>query len=109
MTDDVIDCPALHVRRTDKGYPFGDRVPKTVRLTQTVTTDPIPETAIFVSHPHPPMIAINSTTYPAWTNSYGAACAVFPDGKRLGLKPDEFEVVEWHALPPLPIRSGRAG
>jgi hypothetical protein len=92
MTE-IVDCPALHARHIHKGYPFGDKVPKTVRLKQTVTTDVIAG-AFFLSNP--PLVAVNSATYPAWTNSYGAVCAVFPDGDMLGLKPDEFEVVEWH-------------
>jgi hypothetical protein len=88
-----IECPALHKRRHDKGYPFGDRVPLTVRLRRTVHTDIIPGIG-FISTP--PVVAKEAETFPAWTNSYGAVCAVFPDGKQLGLKPDEFEVVEWH-------------
>ncbi len=32
-----IDCPALHHRA--QGYPFGDRVPRTVRMVKTVTAD----------------------------------------------------------------------
>ncbi len=91
MTD-IVDCPALHVRRTDKGYPFGDKVPKTVRLKQTVTTDFIHGMPISKDV----LVAVNNATYPAWTNSYGAVAAVFQDGKHLGLKPDEFEIVEWH-------------
>ena len=91
---DIIDCPALHARHLHKGYPFGDKVPKTVRLKQMVTTDIIPGTAMFISPK--PLVAHDGRTYPAWTNSYGAVCAVFPDGDKLGLKPDEFEVIEWH-------------
>lgn len=91
---EMVDCPALHARHIAKGYPFGHRVPKTVRLKQTVTTDLIPGTHIFISPD--PLVAVNSTTYPAWTNSYGAVAAVISEGRHLGLKPDEFEVVEWH-------------
>lgn len=95
MMTEIVDCPALHARHIAKGYPFGDKVPKTVRLKQTVTTDMIDGIG-FIGKP---LIATNSTTYPAWTNSYGAVCAVFPNGDRLGLKPDEFEIVEWHEAP----------
>ncbi len=90
MTD-IIDCPALHVRHIAKGYPFGDKVPKTVCLRRTVTADFIPGLGYLSSHK-----AGGGCDYPAWTNSYGAVCAVFSDGSKLGLKPDEFEVVEWH-------------
>lgn len=88
---DIVDCPAIHVRAIAKGYPFGDKVPKTVRLRQTVTADYVPGIG-FLS----PAVAVYSATYPAWTNSYGAVAAVLADGKHLGLKPDEFEIVEWH-------------
>jgi hypothetical protein len=90
-----VDCPALHVRKIDRGYPFGNRVPKTVRLTRTVTTDILPGLGFISSNPK---VAVNSETFPAWTNSYGAVAAVFPDGETLGLKPGEFEVVEWTDL-----------
>lgn len=93
MTE-IVDCPALHARHAHKGYPFGDKVPKTVRLKQTVMTDTIPGTTMFIS-PNP-LVAPDGFTYPAWTNSYGAVCAVFPNGDKLGLKPGEFEVTEWH-------------
>jgi len=39
-TENQIDCPALH-QRSDS-YPFGDRVPRTVRMLKTVTADPMP-------------------------------------------------------------------
>lgn len=90
---EIVDCPALHARYINKGYPFGDRVPKTVRLKRTVTTDTVPGMG-FISKD--PKVAVIGTTYPAWTNSYGAVAAVYPNGSTLGLKPGEFEVVEWH-------------
>lgn len=86
--------PAMTVRHTDKGYPFGDRVPKRVRMTKTVTSDFIPGTTI--NGGDDPLVAINATTFAAWTNSYGAVAVHTPDGRKLGVKPDEFEVVEWH-------------
>ena len=87
----MIDCPALHARHVDKGYPFGDRVPKTIRMTRPAATD-FP----FLLKQDPVLVATTGQRFPAWTNSYGAVAAVFPDGKKLGVKPDEFEVVEWH-------------
>jgi hypothetical protein len=87
----MIDCPALHKRATNDGYPFGNRVPKTIRMTQTVTSD----FAFLLPNDHD-QVAVASATYPAWTNSYGAVAAVFPDGRKLGVKPGEFEVVEWY-------------
>lgn len=39
-TENKIDCPALHKRMF--GYPYGDRVPRTVRMLVTVTAERIP-------------------------------------------------------------------
>lgn len=86
----MIDCPALHTREIDKGYPFGNRVPKTILMHQTVTSD----LAFLLGRDDTP-VAVIGVKYPAWTNSYGAVAAVFPNGKTLGVKPGEFEVVEW--------------
>lgn len=91
----VIDCPALHKRSA--GYPFGDRVPAQVRLRQTVTADPMPVIGFAYRNGKPPQVAIIGQVLPCWTNSLGAVAVVFPDGEKLGVKPDEFEVAEWHA------------
>lgn len=90
--------PAMTVRRVDKGYPFGNQVPKRVRMTRTVMSDFLPGTTINVAD-GPPLVAVNSQTFDAWTNSYGAVAVYMPDGRKLGVKPDEFEVVEWHDVP----------
>lgn len=87
--------PAMTARHVGKGYPFGNRVPKLVRMTRTVTSDFLPGTTISVSD-GPPIVALNAATFPAWTNSYGAVAVHTPDGRKLGVKPSEFEVVEWH-------------
>jgi hypothetical protein len=44
---------------------------------------------------HTGLVAVRGEEYEAWTNSHGAVCAVFSDGERLGVKPYEFEVIEW--------------
>lgn len=87
--------PAMQTRHLDKGYPFGERVPKRARMTQTVTSDFIPGTTINVAD-GPMLVAMNSQTFPTWTNSYGAVAVHLPDGRKLGVKTGEFEVVEWH-------------
>ena len=90
-TENKIDCPALHKRSA--GYPFGDRVPRTVRMLVTATADKIP--GVELSH-YPEATAGKS--YRVWTNSHGAVVAVMDDGNRLGLRPAEFEVDSWHYL-----------
>lgn len=81
--------PAL--KEKSKYYPkaWNGRTPKTIRMLQTVWPD-VPRTRDATVGP-----AEQGTEYPAWTNSHGAVCAVFPNGERLGVKPREFEVVEW--------------
>ena len=90
-TENKIDCPALHKRMF--GYPYGDRVPRTVRMLITVTAESIPG-----FEPAYTPEAKAGQTYPVWTNSYGAVVAVMGDGARLGLRPAEFEVDTWHHL-----------
>jgi hypothetical protein len=95
-TENRIDCPALHKR--SKSYPFGDRVPRTVKMFTTVVADPMPGIASGLLQGDGP-ICPEGKIFPAWTNSHGAVAAVLPDGKRLGLRPDEFEVDTWHTDP----------
>ncbi|SEI17012.1 DUF4406 domain-containing protein [Pseudomonas asplenii] len=88
-----IDCPALHKRFA--GYPYGDQVPRTVRMLKDVTADPMPGIGFaYIDGPVP--FAKQQDILPAWTNSHGALTAVLPDGRRLGLRPGEFEVDSWH-------------
>lgn len=89
--------PAMRKRCHDKGYPFGERVPKRVRMMQTVTSDFLPGTTISVADGDP-LVAVNRQSFDAWTNSYGAVAVHMPDGRKLGVKPGEFEVVEWHTF-----------
>jgi len=108
MSDDIIDCPALHQQSAN--YPFGRRVPKTVRMLRHVTPDPMPGIGLaYLDQGKPIPEATAEALIPVWTNSYGAVAAVLPDGQRLGLKPDEFEVVEWIDLdPPDPLPAALA-
>lgn len=87
-----IDCPALHQRR--EGYPFGHRVPRTVRMLRTTTADPMPIIGFGYIKGEVPR-APQGQEFPAWTNSLGAVSAVMPDGSKLGLRPNEFEVATW--------------
>lgn len=94
-TENHIDCPALHERSSS--YPFGERVPLTVRMLKTVTADPMPGIGLSYIKGDPP-VARSGETYPVWTNSHGAVVAILDEGKRLGLRPAEFEVDTWHDL-----------
>jgi hypothetical protein len=70
-------------------YPkrWDGKVPKRVKMLMTVSSDiPIP---CFLK-------VLSGEIYDVYTNSHGAIAVVFEDGKMLGVKPGEFEVVEWH-------------
>lgn len=102
-TENRIDCPALHKR--SNSYPFGDRVPRTVRMLKTVTADPMPCIDLAYIKGDMPVATVGQS-YPVWTNSHGAVAAVMLDGKHLGLRPAEFEVDTWHDLTPEPAAPG---
>ncbi|MCF4997413.1 DUF4406 domain-containing protein [Pseudomonas syringae] len=102
-TENIIDCPALHKR--SESYPFGDRVPRTVKMFTTVTADPMPGVASALLQGDAP-ICREGQIFSVWTNSHGAVAAVLPNGKHLGLRPAEFEVYTWHDLSPAPAVSG---
>ncbi|RON88472.1 DUF4406 domain-containing protein [Pseudomonas fluorescens] len=102
-TENTIDCPALHKR--SKSYPFGDRVPRTVKMFTTVTADPMPGVASALLQGDAP-ICREGEIFSVWTNSHGAVAAVLPNGKHLGLRPAEFEVDTWHDLSPAPASAG---
>lgn len=81
--------PALKEKSAHYPVRWNGRTPKTIRMLQTVWPD-VPRTRDATVGP-----AEQGTEYRAWTNVHGAVCAVFPDGEHLGVKPREFEVVEW--------------
>ncbi|MFD2274145.1 hypothetical protein ACFS07_32580 [Undibacterium arcticum] len=63
-------------------------------MIKTVTADPMPVIGFATMGDNIP-VAFRGMELDAWTNSYGAVAAVFSDGRKLGVKPDEFEVIEW--------------
>ncbi len=79
--------PALRFQSDYYPSAWHRKVPKKVKMTKTVRSDlPIPP---FLSAPV-------DHEYFVWVNSHGAISAIFEDGKQLGLKPCEFEIIEWH-------------
>lgn len=83
------DSPAL-TQALAADYPlrFGGRVPKTVRLLDCVCPDwPMPMEGL---------VGLAGSEFPVWVNCHGAVAIIFGDGRCLGVKPDEFEVKEWH-------------
>jgi len=70
-------------------------VPRSIHTKRTIRPD-------FPFQASPGSVADESRVYLAWTNSYGAVAAILSGGN-LGLKPDEFDVVEWADLSILPL------
>lgn len=82
------DCPAVHYK--SEYYPYGDRIPTKVKMLKTVTAD---HSEFFDINPAP--LAPAGAVLSSWTNSHGAIAVVLNDGIHLGIKPGEFEIVEW--------------
>lgn len=101
------ESPALIDRADDYPARFHDRVPLKIRMLRTVHSD-IPALALRAFGQRP-CKALRDQVYYAWTNSFGAVAAVFDDGEMLGVKPDEFEVVEWWPLVPSGLIVAPAG
>lgn len=98
---EFLKSPALRIRKP--GYPegFNGRVPRLIRPRRTIRPD-VPFLAPVGC------VARSPNIYLAWTNSYGAVAAITPCGK-LGLKPDEFEVVEWADMSAIPLAAAPNG
>jgi hypothetical protein len=92
----TMGSPALEMISNKTGkfaYPerWQRKVPLKVKMNYTVVPD-LP----FLMPTADGTICIGGNEYYVWVNSYGAVSAILPNGERLGLKPDEFEVIEFH-------------
>lgn len=88
------ESPALTLRSRHYPEHFNDRVPLTIRMRVNVR----PDAWCSAISGKPGTILRCGEVYPAWTNSHGAVCGICANGERLGVKPDEFEVEEWHTM-----------
>lgn len=86
--------PALSWMSDRKKFPypghFNKKVPLKVRMNKTIVP------CIIFRKEQINMKAEHGNEYYAWVNSYGAVSAILPNGEKLGLKPGEFEVIEFH-------------
>ena len=75
-------------------YPirYNGFVPKTVKMLKMAT----PDLARFFGNTSFDSSAYQGEFYPVWVNKHGAVAVIFEDGKQLGVKPNEFEVVTFH-------------
>lgn len=90
-SDLALSSPALTEGIADD-YPsnYRKRVPWKVLMATTVVSD-MPFLA------KEGTIAHKDRLYECWVNRYGAVSAICENGKKLGLKPGEFDVVKWHS------------
>lgn len=89
---DVIVAGGAIAEGMKDGYPsyFNGRIPLMVRMNTTVQSElPFP---LCLDVP----VCLFNKTYYVQVNSYGALSAIHDDGTTLGLKPGEFEIIEWH-------------
>lgn len=86
-----MSSPAL--KEQSEIYPPGHhgKVPLKIKMDCTVKSD-LP---LFVQT-KPGMIAYEGQEYYVWCNSHGAISAILPNGEKLGIKPGECEIIEWH-------------
>lgn len=87
-----LESPALF--RKEHGYPYGDRVPKKIRMITTVFPAMAFVEECFNKDLDPPL-AIVGCVFLAYTNSYGGVAARFPNGLMLSVRPDQFDIIEW--------------
>ncbi len=92
MNNNMIDCPALHEQSSHYPRWWNGKVPKRIKTKCMVTAD----FPMYLFPENKGLIARQGEEYPCWTNSHGAVSIVFPDGEQLGVKPNEFEIIEWH-------------
>lgn len=86
--------PALSYRSRHYPERYGSRVPRRVRITASPGVTPDLPLAFLPENKG--MVCRFGEEFDVSTNSHGAVAAIFPDGRQLGLRPDEFEVIDWY-------------
>ena len=86
-----LSSPAL--KHQSEIYPprYRGRVPWKIKMACTVRPD-----LEWLCKTHG-TVAVMDEIYECWVNMHGAVAAICPNGEKLGIKPAEFDVVEWHA------------
>jgi hypothetical protein len=66
-------------------------IPIRVRMRETVR----PDFPFLLDPKNRGMVAMRGEEFPCAVNPHGAVSVVFPSGEKLGVKPDEFDVIAW--------------
>lgn len=85
--------PALALKSKHWPKRYGDRVPLLIKMNMTVRPDFI---CLMAEPKRKTNILNEGELYHTTVNSHGAVCGICDDGQTLGVKPDEFEVIEWY-------------
>jgi hypothetical protein len=95
MTPELLATKSPALTTQSKHYPRGweGNVPLMVHMLTTVRPDFICLLAKPSDHD---MICTKGERYFVDVNMHGAISAIMQDGRKLGLKPDEFTIVAWH-------------
>ncbi len=83
--------PALDAQSDSYPASWRGKVPKRVKMAKTVESD-VP----LALRGGKILRAMKNDIYDVWVNSHGAIAVYLPCGEKLGLKPYEFEVIQWH-------------
>lgn len=87
MSKNCNESPALNIQSDIYPASWYGKVPKRVKMAKTVKSE-LPF--------GPRYIAEAGKEYDCWTNSHGAVAVLLPNSEMFGVKPYEFEVIEWH-------------
>jgi hypothetical protein len=88
--------PALSQQSEHYPANFRGRVPKKIKMAKTLYPDEV--CGISLAKPGT-MLELNQV-YDCWVNSHGAVAGYCDNGEKLGVKPGECDVVEWHDAKP---------
>lgn len=93
----ALQSPALkeqHKSDDRAAYPanYRGRVPLKVKMAKDVR----PDMPMFLPGHNVDVIAKADCEYYVWVNKHGAVTAILEDGSKLGLLPQEFDVIVWH-------------
>lgn len=83
--------PALKMQQKAQ-YPsrYKGKIPFKIKCLKTVVSD------LWFLSEHSDLLCESKKEYHVWVNANGYTSAILPTGKLVQLKPDEFEVIEWH-------------
>lgn len=90
------DSAALKFQSEHYPLEWAGRVPSRVKVTASRGVRPDGYMGLWPEYRG--LVCLFGEEYDAECNSHGAVAAIFPDGRVLGLRPNEFEIIAWHEV-----------